>query len=101
MNARLQGDENPNSGVVAETIKQLTNNSYGYQIMDRSRYTVTNYLNDGKTHSAKTSKKFKLLNHITDQLYEVELVKLEIEHKEAVIIGLFVLQNAEPRMFEL
>ena len=52
VNARRQGDENPNSSVVSETMKILTNSSFGYQIMDRSRHTVTKYLNDEKTHSA-------------------------------------------------
>ena len=79
MDARRQGDENPNSSVVDETMKLLANSSYGYQIMDRSRHTVTKYLNEEKTHSAVNSKMFKRLNHITDQLYEVELVKPEIE----------------------
>ena len=36
VNARRQEDENPNSSVVAETMKLLANSSYGYQIMDRS-----------------------------------------------------------------
>ena len=44
--ARCQGNENPDSSVVAETMKLLANSSYGYQIMDRSRHTVTKYLND-------------------------------------------------------
>ena len=69
LDARRQGDENPNSSVVAETIKLLANSSFGYQIMDRSRHTVTSYLTDEKTHSAINSKMFKRLNHITDQLY--------------------------------
>ena len=75
VHARRQGDENPNSSVVAETMKLLANSSYGYQTMDRIRYTVTKYLNDEKTHSAIDNKLFKRLNFITDQLYEVEHVK--------------------------
>ena len=59
VNARRQGDENPNSSVVAETMKFLANSSYGYQITDRSRHTVTKYLNDEKTHSAINNKLFK------------------------------------------
>ena len=73
--ARRQGDENPNSSVVAEIMKFLANSSYEYQIMDRSRHTVTKYLNNEKTHSAINIKLSKRLNFITDQLYEVELVK--------------------------
>ena len=81
VNARRQGDENPNSSVVAETMKFLANSCDGYQIMDRSRHTVTKYLKNEKTHSAINNKLFKRLNFITDQLHEVELVRSEIEHR--------------------
>ena len=87
--ARREGDKNPNSTVVAETMKLLANSSYGYQIMDRSRHTVTKYLNDEKTHSAINNKMFKRLNHINDNLYEVEMAKAEVEHKEPIIVGFF------------
>ena len=43
VDARRQGDKNPNSSAVAETMKLLANSSYVYQIMDRSRHTVTKY----------------------------------------------------------
>ena len=71
MDARRQGDENPNSSVVAETMKLLANSSFGYQIMDCSRHTVTKYLMDEKTDSAINSKMVKRPKHITDQLYDV------------------------------
>ena len=58
VDARRQGDENPNWNVVAETMKLLSNSSYGYQILNRSRHAVTKYLTDGKTHSAIGSKTF-------------------------------------------
>ena len=101
MDARRQGDENPISSVVAETMKLLANSSCGYQIMDRSRHTLTKYLNEEKTHSALNSKMFKRPMHITDQLYEVELVKSEIEHREPIIVGFSILQYAKLRMLEL
>ena len=59
MDAERQSDENPKSSVVAETMKLLVNSSYGYQIMDRNRHTVTKYLIDEKTHAAINSKLFK------------------------------------------
>ena len=82
-------------------MKFLANISYGYQIMDRSRHTMTKHLNDEKTHSAIRKKLFKRLNFITDQLYEVEHVKSEIEHREPIFVGLFILQYAKLRMLEL
>ena len=92
MDARRQEDENPNSSVVADTMKLLANSSYGCQIMDRRRHSVTKCLTDEKTHSVINSKMFKRLNHTTDQLYEVELVKPEIEHREPITVGFFILQ---------
>ena len=32
---------------------------------------------------------FKRLNHITDQLYEIELVKPGIHPRQPIIVGLF------------
>ena len=101
VDARREGDENPNSSVVAETMKLLANSSYSYQIMDRSRHTVTKYLSDEKTHGAVNTKFFKRLDHINDQLYEVDLAKAEIKHREPTIVGFFILQYAKLRMLEL
>ena len=50
--ARRERDENSLSGVVAETMKLLGNFSYAYQMMDRTRQTITKYLNNEKTHKA-------------------------------------------------
>ena len=101
MDARRKSDENPHSSVVAETMKLLSNSSYGYQIMDRSRHTITKYLNDEKAHKAINSKFFKKLNHLNDNLYEIESVKTDAEHKESIIVGFFILQYAKLRKLEL
>ena len=101
VNARREGDENLNSGVVAETMKVLANSSYRYQIMDCSRHTVTKYLSDEKTHDAINTNVFKRLDNINGQLYEVELAKAEIEHREPIIVGFSKLQYAKLRMLEL
>ena len=101
VNPRREGDENRNSSVVAETMKLLANSSYGYQFMDRSRHTVTKFLTDEKTHGTINTKLFKGLDHINDQLYEVEMARAEIEHREPINVGFFILQYAKLRMLEL
>ena len=101
VDAGRQGDWNPNSSVVAETMKLLANSSYGYQIMERIWQTVTKYLTDEKTHAAIKSKLFKKLDHVNNSLYEVELAKAQIEHKQPIIVGFFILQYAKLRMLEL
>ena len=58
-------------------------------------------MHDEKTHRENNNKLFKQLNFITDELYEVELVKSENEHRESIIVGFFILQDAKFRMLEL
>ena len=43
----------------------------------------------------------KLFNYVNNSLYEAELVKAQIEHKEPFIVGFFILQYAKLRMLEL
>ena len=99
--ARRDGDENPNSSVVAETTESLANSSCGYQIMDRRRHTATKYWSDEKTHGAINTKFFRRSDHIIDQLYEIKLAKADIEHREPIFFGFFILQYAKLRMLEL
>ena len=69
--------------------------------MDRSQHTVTKYLTDEKARSAINTRMFKPPINITDQLYEVELDKSEIEHRQPIVVGFFILQYAKLRMLEL
>ena len=101
VNARRERDKTPNSSVVAGTLKLLANSFYGYQIMDHSRHTVKKYLSDEETHGAMNTILFKRLDHINDQLWEVKLAKAEIEYREPIIVGFFILQYAKLRMLEL
>ena len=69
--------------------------------MDRSRHTVTKYVTDEKRHAAIIRKLFKKLDHVNNLLYEVELAKTQIEHKEPIVVGFFILQYAKLRTLEL
>ena len=91
VDAGKKGDENPSSSAVEETINLLFNSSYGYQIKNRSRNTVTKYLTNRKTHAAINSKLFKKLDHVNNSLYEVELAKAQIDHKEQINVRFFFL----------
>ena len=75
--------------------------SYGYQIMDRLKQTITKYLNDVTTRRAIKEPLFKRLKTFEEDLHEEELLKLTIEHREPIIVGFFILQYAKLRMLEL
>ena len=66
--------------------------------MDRSQHTVTKYLIGKKTLAAIKRKLFKKLDHLNNSLYKVELATAQIEHKEPIIVGIFILQFAKLRM---
>ena len=50
---------------------------------------------------AINSNLFKKVDHVNNSLYEVELAKSQIEHKEPIIVGFFILQYANLPMLEL
>ena len=82
-------------------MKLLADSSYGCQIMDRIWHTVTKYLSVKKTQATINSKLFKRLDHVNNSLYEVELAKAQIEHREPIIVVFLILQYAKLRMVEL
>ena len=45
--------------------------------------------------------KLSKLDHVNNSLYEVELAKGQIEHKEPIRVGFYILQYAKLRMLEL
>ena len=52
-------------------------------------------------HHLSSHSYYLRLDHINDQLYEVELAKAEIEHRETIIVGFFIFQYAKLRIKEL
>ena len=101
VDARREGDENPLSGVVAETMKLL-----GIPPMD-----IRSWIDrDIQSQNISTMKKLirQSMNHCLRDLtqlrriiYKVELLKSTIEHREPIIVGFFILQYAKLRMLEL
>ena len=82
-------------------MKLLANSSYGYEIVDRCHHSITEYTKVENTRAAIKNKIFKRLGHIYDQLYEIELAKSEIERKESLSVGFFILRYVELRVLEL
>ena len=101
VDARREGDRNKESTVVAEAMKLIGNSSYGYQIMDRSRHTTTKYVKGSQVDKLIDNKFFKTLNELPEEIYEVELNKTRIIHKEPIIFDFFILQYAKLTMLQL
>ena len=82
-------------------MKLLAISSNSYQIFDSSQQTITKYLTDKKTHAAVKCELFKKPVHMNSSLYEVELGRAQIEQKEPILVGFFILQYAKLRILEL
>ena len=63
----------------------------------RSRQSISKFLNDEKAHKTINE---TLLKSEKD-LYEVELLKSIIEHREPIVVGFFILQYPKLRILEL
>ena len=101
VDARRGGDTNPDSCVVAETMKLIGNSAYGYQLMDRTRHTNTKYVDNSKIDRTINSKHYRSLNEICPDSYEVTSSRPIVEHREPIVLGFFVLQYSKMRMLEL
>ena len=101
VDARREGDRNKESTFVAEIMKLIGNSSYGYQIMDRSRHTTTKYVRGPQVDKFINNRFCKTLNELPEEIYEVELNKTRIIHKEPLLFGFFILQYAKLTMLQL
>ena len=82
-------------------MKFPANSSYGYQIIDCRRLSVTRYLIDKKTRATINSELFKQIDHVNNSMCELKLPKTQIEHKEQIIVGFIIFQYAKLRTLEL
>ena len=99
--ARREGHKSTSSSVVAETMKLIGNYSYGYQKMDRSKHSKTRYVVRAEVDKLVNYRIFQNLNVIPSSIFEVEMVKSEVEHKEPIIVGFFILEYAKLKMLQL
>ena len=66
LDARRERDRNKESTVVAETMKLIRNNSYGYHIMDPSRHTTAKYVKGPRIDKFINNIFFKTLNELPE-----------------------------------
>ena len=92
--ARQEKDKNNSSSVVAETIKRTGSSSFQYQFMDWSEHSKTQHVVGAEVDKLVNEQKYKILNVLPSSIYEVEMFKSEVNHKEPIIVGFFILQYA-------
>ena len=90
----------PISSVITETTKLQAKNS-GYQRVDQSRHIVRRYTVTKRHLPLLKVKLFMNLDHVNNSLFQNQIAKEQIKHKEKIIVGFFILQKARILILEL
>ena len=101
--ARRHGDENPDTAIIADTMKVIGNSGYGSMIMDKTKHKDIQYVQGENETCLKVNdplfQKLECLDQ-EDQYYEVEMGKRKIKLDLPIQLGYFILQYAKLSMLE-
>ena len=71
--ARRAGDEDPDKAIIADTMKLLGNSGYGKTVTNVDRHRDVKYCTEIGTSSLINNKRFRQLDVVTEDAYEIEI----------------------------
>ena len=98
--ARRAGDADPDQAFIADTMKLLGNSGYGKTVTNIDRHRDVKYCTEVGTSALIQNKRFRQLEGVTDDAYEIELNKQVVKYTLPLHIGFFVYQYAKLRMLQ-
>ena len=98
--ARRAGDADPDKAIIADTMKLLGNSAYGKTVTNVDRHRDVKYCTEGGTSTLISNKRFRQLDVVTDDAYEVTSSKARVTYDLPHHIGFFVYQYAKLRMLQ-
>ena len=98
--ARRNGDSDPDKAIIADTMKLLGNSQYGKTVTNVDRHRNVKYCTEVGTSSHINNKRFRQLDVVTDDAYEVTSSKPCLTYDLPQHIGFFVYQYAKLRMLQ-
>ena len=98
--ARRAGDADSDKAIIADTIKLLGNSEYGKTVTNIDRHRDVKYCTEVGTSALINNKRFRQLDVVTDDAYEIELNKQVVKYTLPLHIGFFVYQYAKLRMLQ-
>ena len=96
--ARRAGDEDPDKSIIADTMKLLGNSGYGKTVTNVDRHRDVKYCTEIDTSALINNKRFRQLDVVTEDAYEIEMNKSVVKYTLPLHIGFFVYQYAKLRM---
>ena len=98
--ARRNGDVDPDKSIIADTMKLLGNSAYGKTVTNVDKHRDVRYCTEVGTSRLISNKRFRQLDVVTDDAYEVTSSKARVTYDLPHYIGFFVYQYAKLRMLE-
>ena len=99
--ARRNGDSDPDKAIIADTMKLLGNSAYGKTVTNVDRHRNVKYCTEVGTSACVNNKRFRQLDVVTDDAYEITSSKARVTYDLPHHIGFFVYQYTKLRMLEL
>ena len=76
--ARRAGDEDPDKAIIADTMKLLGNSGYGKTVTNVDRHRDVKYCTEIGTSALINNKRFRQLDVVTEDAYEIEMNKIVV-----------------------
>ena len=99
--ARREGDVHSHKAIIADTMKLLGNSGYGKTITNVDRHRDVNYCTEKAASPMVNDGRFRQLDVVVDDAYEVEMNKNTVTYTLPVHVRFFVLQYAKMRILQL
>ena len=98
--ARRNGDSDPEKAIIADTMKRLGNSAYGKTVTNVDRHRNVKYCTEVGTSACVNNNRFRQLDVVTDDAYEITSSKARVIYDLPHYIGFFVYQYAKLRMLQ-
>ena len=98
--ARRAGDADPDKSIIADTMKLLGNSAYWKTVTNIDRHRNVKYCTEVGTSACINNKRFRQLDVVTDDVYEITSNKACLTYDLPLHIGFFVYQYAKLRMLQ-
>ena len=98
--ARRNGDVDPEKAIIGDTMKLLGNSAYGKTVTNVDKHRDVRYCTEVGTSSCINNKRFRQLDVVAEDAYEVTSSKARVTYDLPLHIGFFVYQYAKLRMLE-
>ena len=98
--ARRAGDADPDKAIIADTMKLLGNSAYGKTVTNVDRHRDIKYSTEVGTSALISNKRFRQLDVVTADAYDVTSNKSVVKYTLPLHIGFFVYQYAKLRMLQ-